>query len=91
VRRRQAGRRAEGEGGTAATFDQARSDFEEAWRVFSARRTPADYQAWRDQRDWTERKHAIWERGERLSVWPRQPSRRPQKNGPSSGEAGAAF
>ena len=27
----------------------------------------ADYQAWRDQPDWTARKHALWERGERLS------------------------
>jgi hypothetical protein len=52
--------------GTAATFDQARADFEAAWRVFSARRTDADYQAWRDQRDWTELKYAMWERGERL-------------------------
>jgi hypothetical protein len=39
--------------GTAATFDQARADFESAWQVFSARRTEFDYQAWRDQRDWT--------------------------------------
>jgi hypothetical protein len=45
--------------GTAPNFDQARADFEAAWRVFSARRTEADYQAWRDQRDWTERKYAI--------------------------------
>jgi hypothetical protein len=35
--------------GTAATFDQARANFEAAWRVFSAKRTEADYQAWRDQ------------------------------------------
>jgi hypothetical protein len=33
---------------------------------FSARRTPADYQAWRDARDWTTRKYAMWERGERM-------------------------
>jgi hypothetical protein len=25
-----------------------------------------DYQAWRDQRDWTARKYAMWERGERM-------------------------
>jgi hypothetical protein len=49
-------------GGTAATFDQARSDFEVDWKRFSARRTPADYQAWRDQRDRTARKYAMWER-----------------------------
>ena len=53
-------------GGVAPTFDQARAHFEAAWRVFSARRTQADYQAWRDQRDWTERKYAMWDRGERF-------------------------
>ena len=52
--------------GTAATFDQARADFGKAWRAFSAKRTPADYRACRDQRDWTARKYAMWERGERL-------------------------
>jgi hypothetical protein len=52
--------------GTAATFDQAREEFEDAWRVFSAKRTPADCQAWRDQRDWTARKYAMGERGERM-------------------------
>ena len=51
--------------GTAATFDQARADFEKAWRVFLSNRTEADLQAWRDQRDWTARKYAMWERGER--------------------------
>ncbi|WMT78749.1 hypothetical protein [Bradyrhizobium sp. Ash2021] len=52
--------------GTVATFDQTRAEFEDAWRVFSAKRTEADYQAWRDQRDWTARKYAMWERGERF-------------------------
>jgi hypothetical protein len=28
--------------GIAATFDQARADFERAWQVFSAKRTEAD-------------------------------------------------
>jgi hypothetical protein len=51
---------------TAATFDQARAVFEVEWQRFSVRRTPADYQAWRDQRDWTARKYAKWERGERF-------------------------
>jgi hypothetical protein len=44
----------------------ARADFEEAWAVFLAKRTPADFQKWRDQRDWTERKYAMWDRGERM-------------------------
>jgi hypothetical protein len=35
--------------GTGASFQEAREGFEEAWRTFSARRTPADYQAWRDR------------------------------------------
>ena len=39
--------------GTAATFDEARADFESALRVF-------------DQRDWTARKYALWDAGERL-------------------------
>jgi hypothetical protein len=52
--------------GTAATFDEARADFECAWRVFLSRRTEADFQAWRDQRDWTARKYAMWEAGERF-------------------------
>jgi hypothetical protein len=52
--------------GTAATFDQARADFEQAWAVFLSNRTEADFQAWRNQRDWTGRKYAMWERGERM-------------------------
>src|SRR5262249_50195124 len=56
--------------GTAATFGAARAAFETAWRVFLSKRTEADFQAWRDQRDWTERKYAMWERGERVpSDW----------------------
>jgi hypothetical protein len=52
--------------GTAETFDQARADFEAAWGIFSAKRTEADYQAWREQKAWTARKYAMWERGEKL-------------------------
>jgi hypothetical protein len=44
--------------GTAATFDEARADFEAAWRVFLSKRTEVDFQEWRDQRDWTARKYA---------------------------------
>jgi hypothetical protein len=57
--------------GSAATFDQARADFEEAWGVFLSNRTEDDFQEWRDARDWTARKYVMWERGERL------PSQRP--------------
>ena len=42
--------------GTATDFDEARAEFETAWRVFLAKRTEADFKAWRDQR--TERKYA---------------------------------
>ena len=52
--------------GTAASFEQARAGFEAAWQSFSAKRTEADYQAWRDSRDWHARKYAMWERGELL-------------------------
>jgi hypothetical protein len=31
--------------GTAETFDQARADFEAAWKVFLSNRTEADFQA----------------------------------------------
>src|SRR3974377_1650336 len=34
--------------GTAAAFEEARTDFETAWRVLLAKRTTADFQAWRD-------------------------------------------
>src|SRR5712664_3523352 len=54
---------AERRDGTARTFKQAKADFEAAWRDFSAKRTDADYQAWRDHRDWIARRHAMWERG----------------------------
>jgi len=52
--------------GTAASFDEARSDFEAAWKVFSAKRTEADVQAWRGQQDWTARKYAMRQAGEKL-------------------------
>jgi len=51
---------------TAATFEQARADFETAWQMFLSNRTDADFQAWRDERDWTERKYALWDAGKRL-------------------------
>src|SRR5260370_37490646 len=56
----------EHQSGTAATFDQARSDFEAAWEAFLANRTQADFRAWRDQRDWTARKYEMWTTGEKL-------------------------
>jgi len=32
----------------------------------SSVRTEADFQAWRDQQEWTARKYAIWQAGEKL-------------------------
>jgi hypothetical protein len=52
--------------GSAASFEEARATFERAWAIFLAKRTEADFQAWRDQRDWTARKYAMWEAGEKL-------------------------
>jgi hypothetical protein len=52
--------------GTAASLDEARVGFEEAWNVFLASRTEADFQDWRDQRDWTAKKYALWDAGQRL-------------------------
>ena len=51
---------------TTATFEEARADFEHALQVFLSNRAEADFQAWRDQRDWTERKYALWDAGKRL-------------------------
>jgi hypothetical protein len=53
-------------GGTAATFNEARKAFEAAWRVFLAKRTEADFQVWRDQRDWTAEKYRRFDRGEQM-------------------------
>ena len=47
--------------GTAASFDEARSDFEAAWKVFLAKRTEADVQAWRGQHAASRRKTTIAE------------------------------
>jgi hypothetical protein len=52
--------------GTAATFDQARADFEVAWHDLLPTLTEADFDRWREQRDWTARKYAMWEAGEKL-------------------------
>src|ERR1700686_4062351 len=52
--------------GAAATFDLARAEFEEAWAVFLSNRSEADFDEWRRERDWTARKYAMWEAGEKL-------------------------
>ena len=52
--------------GTAATFDQARAAFEEAWRVFLSNRTDADFQEWRYAQASTAWKYRMWDTGHRL-------------------------
>jgi hypothetical protein len=49
--------------GSSPDFEQARADFEAAWRIVSAKRTEADYQAWRDDRERTAWRRAMWAAG----------------------------
>jgi hypothetical protein len=56
----------EHQSGTAASFAEARADFESAWKIFLSKRTEADFQEWRDQRDWTAEKYRRFDRGERM-------------------------
>jgi hypothetical protein len=51
--------------GAAATFDQARAEFEEAWRVFLPSRTEADFQEWREAHAFTAWKYRMWDTGHR--------------------------
>ena len=65
--------------GTSANFDEARADFEAAWQAFLSNWTESDFQAWRDQRDWTQRKYALWDAGKHLepsSYGPGKPASR---------------
>ncbi len=52
--------------GYASSFEQARSDFEAEWQDYLSRCTEADLVEYRRQRDWTARKYAMRERGERM-------------------------
>jgi hypothetical protein len=42
------------------------ADFEAARRVFLSNCTEADFQNWRDERDWTAEKYRRFDRGERM-------------------------
>jgi hypothetical protein len=53
---------------TAATFQAVREAFEAALRIFLARRTEADFQAWREQQAWTAEKYRRFDRGERMAT-----------------------
>lgn len=43
----------------AATFEETRASFERAWQALSARCSEVDYQAQRDQREWTAWKYRM--------------------------------
>ena len=45
--------------GTTATFDQARFEFKEAWRVFLSNRTESDFQEWRAEQAFTAWKYRM--------------------------------
>jgi len=42
-----------GRSGVGATFHHAKAGFEAAWLQFLPTLTEANFQEWRDQRDWT--------------------------------------
>jgi hypothetical protein len=52
--------------GTAATFDQARADFEAARQALLPTLTEADFDRWREARDRTAEKYTMRERREKL-------------------------
>jgi hypothetical protein len=52
--------------GIAEAFDLAQAGFQPAWREMLARRTEADFQAWRDAQAFTAWKYAMWDAGAKL-------------------------
>ncbi len=56
--------------GTAASFEAARSAFMAAWDAFLRKRTESDFEEWREEQRWTERKYDAWARGEGVLVRP---------------------
>jgi hypothetical protein len=52
-----------GRAGYASSFDQARADFEVAWRDYLPRCTEADFIEYRRQRAWTAWKYAMHDAG----------------------------
>jgi hypothetical protein len=52
--------------GTAETFEQARADFEEAWRVFLSNRTEDDFSEWRQHQAFTAWKYRMWNTSRRM-------------------------
>jgi len=52
--------------GTARTLDAACAAFRKAWRQLLPTLTEVNFQAWRDQRDWTAWRYTMHARGCRL-------------------------
>ncbi len=49
--------------GTAATFEQARTEFEAAWRAYLPLCTAADFKEYRRHQAWTEWKYTMHDAG----------------------------
>jgi hypothetical protein len=58
--------RGDGANGTATTFEQARRNFETAWRALQPKLSEADFQAYLRQQAFVSWKHAMWEAGCKL-------------------------
>ncbi|MDO9385016.1 MAG: hypothetical protein Q7T86_19390 [Hyphomicrobiaceae bacterium] len=54
------------EDATAATFEQARAGFEEAWQRLLPKRTEADFEAWRNHQTFTSWKYRMHDTGTKL-------------------------
>jgi hypothetical protein len=49
--------------GTAETFEQARADFEAAWKEYLPKCSETDFDEYRRQRAWTSWRYAMWGKG----------------------------
>ena len=49
--------------GETSDFATAHAAFSAAWKVFSPKRTDAEFEAWRRQKQWTANKYALWDAG----------------------------
>jgi hypothetical protein len=54
--------------GTAASYDEAKAAFTIAWLKFAHSRKSADFQAYRDQQEWTARKYALRGQGKEIPI-----------------------
>lgn len=61
-----ASHRGDGANGTATTFEQARRNFETAWRALQPKLSKADFQAYRRQQAFVSWKYAMWDTGCKL-------------------------